>query len=41
MTIDILMVMLLPILMAYSLIGENIHEVIGICMFTLFIAIMS
>ena len=38
MTIDILMVMLLPILMAYSLIGENIHEVIGICMFTLFIA---
>ena len=37
-TIDILMVVLLPILMAYSLIGENIHEVIGICMFILFIA---
>ena len=37
MTIDIMMVVLLPILMAYSLIGENIHEVIGICMFVLFI----
>ena len=32
------MVTLLPILMAYSLIGENIHEVIGICVFVLFIA---
>ena len=38
MAIDILMVMLLPLLMAYSLIGENIHEVMGICMFALFIA---
>ena len=38
MTIDILMVTLLPILMAYSLIGENIHEVIGVCVFVLFIA---
>ena len=38
MTIDILMVVLLPLLMAYSLIGENIHEVLGICMFALFIA---
>ena len=38
MTIDILMVILLPLLMAYSLIGENIHELIGICMFALFIA---
>ena len=38
MTIDILMVVLLPPLMAYSLIGENIHEVLGICMFALFIA---
>ena len=38
MTIDIMMVVLLPLLMAYSLIGENIHEVLGICMFALFIA---
>lgn len=37
-TIDILMVVLLPLLMAYSLIGENIHEVLGVCMFALFIA---
>ena len=37
MIIDILMVALLPLLMAYSLIGENIHEVLGICMFALFI----
>lgn len=37
MIIDILMVVLLPLLMAYSLIGENIHEVLGICMFALFI----
>ena len=33
MTIDILMVILLPLLMAYSLIGENIHEILGVCMF--------
>lgn len=38
MLIDILMVVLLPLLMAYSLIGENIHEVLGVCMFALFIA---
>ena len=38
MIIDILMVILLPLLMAYSLIGENIHEVIGICMFAVFLA---
>ena len=38
MIIDILMVVLLPLLMAYSLIGENIHEVLGVCMFVLFIA---
>ena len=38
MIIDILMVIILPLLMAYSLVGENNHEVIGICMFTLFIA---
>ena len=36
--IDIMMVLLMPFLMAYSLIGENIHEVLGICMFALFIA---
>ena len=36
MIIDILMIILLPLLMAYSLIGESIHEVIGICMFGLF-----
>ena len=38
MIIDILMVVLLPFLMAYSLIGENIHEILGLCMFGLFIA---
>ena len=38
MIIDILMVIILPLLMAYSLVGENYHEVIGICMFALFIA---
>ena len=38
MTIDILMVITLPLLMAYSLIGENNHEIIGVCMFALFIA---
>ena len=37
MIIDILMVTALPILMAYSLIGENIHEVIGVCMLAVFI----
>ena len=37
-TIDMLMVIILPLLMAYSLIGENIHEVLGICIFFLFIA---
>lgn len=38
MMIDVLMVVLLPLLMAYSLIGENVHEILGICMFVLFIA---
>ena len=38
MIIDISMIILLPLLMAYSLIGESIHEVIGICMFGLFTA---
>lgn len=36
MIIDILMVVLLPLLMAYSMIGENVHEVLGICMFAFF-----
>lgn len=38
MIIDSLMVILLPILMAYSLIGELFHEVAGLVMFCLFIA---
>ena len=37
MIIDILMTVLLPILMAYSLIGEAFHEVIGTAIFVLFI----
>lgn len=37
MSVDVLMIILLPLLMAYSLIGENIHEVLGICIFILFI----
>lgn len=36
-TIDIVMVILLPMLMAYSLIGEKFHELIGTVMFILFI----
>lgn len=35
--IDIAMTMLLPMLMAYSLIGELFHEFVGIIMFILFI----
>ena len=35
--IDLLMVLLLPLLMAYSLIGETFHEVIGTAMLVLFI----
>lgn len=35
--IDILMAVLLPVLMAYSLIGEDIHEWTGIIMFALFV----
>lgn len=38
MTIDIAMTMLLPILMAYSLVGETVHEWSGIAMFILFVA---
>ena len=36
--IDICMLILLPMLMAYSLIGERNHELIGLCMFALFAA---
>ena len=36
-SIDIVMVCLLPMLMAYSLIGEKFHEIIGTGMFVLFI----
>ena len=38
MSIDLLMVMTLPMLMAYSLIGEAFHEAAGTIMFILFIA---
>ena len=37
-TIDIVMVLVLLLLMAYSLIGENVHEVLGIGMFAVFLA---
>lgn len=36
-TIDIVMTVLLPMLMAYSLIGEKFHEIIGTGMLVLFI----
>lgn len=35
--IDIIMVILLPLLMAYSLVGEAAHEYLGIAMFLLFV----
>ncbi|RHR26256.1 DUF4405 domain-containing protein [Clostridium sp. AF19-22AC] len=35
--IDILMTVLLPVLMAYSLLGKDIHEWAGVAMFLLFI----
>lgn len=35
--LDIVMVCLLPTLMAYSLVGEKFHEIIGTVMFVLFI----
>lgn len=35
--VDIAMVVLLPMLMAYSLIGEKFHEIVGTAMFVLFI----
>ena len=37
MIVDTLMVLILPVLMAYSLVGEFAHEVLGITMFALFI----
>lgn len=35
--IDILMIAALPVLMAYSLAGETLHEIVGTAMFALFI----
>lgn len=35
--VDMAMIVLLPMLMAYSLIGEKLHEIIGTLMFALFI----
>lgn len=35
--IDMMMTVLLPLLMAYQLIGEAVHEWLGICMFLLFL----
>ena len=37
-TIDLLMTAVLPLLMAYSLIGEQTHELLGITMLVLFLA---
>ena len=36
--VDISMIVLMPLLMAYSLIGETFHEVAGTAMLALFIA---
>ena len=35
--VDMAMIVLLPMLMAYSLIGEKLHEIIGTILFALFI----
>ena len=35
--IDILMIAALPVLMAYSLVGETLHEIVGTGMLVLFI----
>lgn len=35
--IDMMMTVMLPLLMAYQLIGEAVHEWLGICMFLLFL----
>ena len=37
MAADALMVLLLPVLMAYSLVGETAHELLGLAMFALFV----
>ena len=37
MTVDILMTVMLPVQMAYSLIGEKFHEVEGVILFALFL----
>jgi hypothetical protein len=37
MTVDLAMTVILLLLMGYSRIGETAHEVLGVCMFTLFI----
>ncbi|MBR0231706.1 MAG: DUF4405 domain-containing protein [Clostridia bacterium] len=36
--LDILMIAALPVLMAYSLVGETLHEIVGTAMLVLFIA---
>ena len=38
MTVDIFMTVMLPVQMAYSLIGEKFHEVEGVILFALFLA---
>ena len=38
MSIDITMLVLMPLLMAYSLIGEVFHDVAGMAVFAIFIA---
>ncbi len=35
--VDMMMTVMLPLLMAYQLIGEAVHEWLGICMFLLFL----
>lgn len=37
MAVDLAMTVILLLLMGYSRIGETAHEVLGVCMFTLFI----
>ncbi len=37
MALDMAMIMMLPLLMAYSLIGEATHEYLGIAIFLLFV----
>ena len=35
--LDIVMTLMLPCLMAYELIGQGTHEILGLCMVSLFI----